>query len=301
MPEGRRALGQRHKMKALARVSFTPLFLLVILCFPCGATEKVHSLCQFRYPSDHLVEYQCVRLTPKDSPYRVFGKRWQDGLRFNRMDRRHFVAGVSIKVPKRIKDIEGFSPMPKYYPDAQRDARFILIDQNEMFLGAYEHGRLVFSAPVAVGAQGYRLPNGSYRVDAADARHESSLYPVEGSKRPYPMHFGLRFFTDKKGEGWTSYWLHGRDVPGYPASHGCIGLYDEEMQRAYYHEPGYPILKDARKLYSWVVGSRDPGRLLYLGNGPRVLIMGSPDPGDLPRTQPPLAMAPAADPPLPRP
>ena len=29
----------------------------------------------------------------------------------------------------------------------------------------------------------------------------------------------------------VSYWIHGRDMPGYPASHGCIGLYDESMQK----------------------------------------------------------------------
>jgi hypothetical protein len=263
-------------MKSLLRASFA-LLVLFGLCSPSAATEKVMSLCQFHYPSDKLVESDCVRLTSKDSPYKVFGKQWQDGLRFNRMDRRHFVSGLSVKVPKRIKDIRGFSPMPKNYPDADRDAKFILIDQNEMFLGAYEYGKLVFSTPVAVGIEGNRLLNGSYRVDAVDRRHQSSLYPVEGTNRPYPMHFGLRIYTDKRPDGWTSYWLHGRDIPGYPASHGCIGLYDEEMQKSYYHEPGHPILKDARKLFFWVVGgSRDSGKFRRLRQGPRVLIMGTP-------------------------
>jgi hypothetical protein len=290
-------------MKQLARVSLSLLFLFGVLCSPCAATEKIPSLCLLHYPSDHLIGFKCVRLTSKDSPWRVFGKHWQDGLRFNRMDRRHFVAGLSIKVPNRLKDIDGFNPMPVSYPAAAGDAKFILIDQSEMFLGAYEHGVLVFSTPVAVGSEGYRLQNGSYQVDAADLRHESSLYPVEGTDRPYPMHFGLRFFTDKKGEGWTSYWLHGRDVPGYPASHGCIGLYDEEMQRAYYHEPGRPVLKDARKLYSWVVGSKDHGKFLNLRHGPRVLITGSPAAADavpLARLAAPLAIEPAARASLPR-
>ena len=289
-------------MKPLVRAGLSLLLLSGIFCSPSAATEKVQSLCQFHYPSDSQVEYKCVRLRSKDSPYRVFGKHWQDGLRFNRMDRRHFVAGLSIKVPLRIEDIDGFNPLPEEYPEAKRDAKFILIDQDEMFLGAYEHGKLVFSTPVAVGVEEYRLRNGSYQVDAVDARHESSLFPVEGTERPYPMHFGLRFFTDKKGDGWTSYWLHGRDVPGYPASHGCIGLYDEEMQRAYYHEPGHPILKDAKKLYNWVVGPRDPGKFTNLRHGPRVLITGNPgapDVAKLTRPAPPPAVTPVAGAPLP--
>jgi hypothetical protein len=264
-------------MKVLIHTAFTLLVFFGLCCSSSTAAEKIMSLCQFQYPSDSLIEWKCVKLTRKDSPYRVFGKQWQDGLRFNRMDRRHFVAGMSVKVPVHMEQIKDFSPMPKSYPEAAKEAKFILIDQNEMFLGAYESGTLVFSTPIAVGVEGKRLQNGSYKVTAVDRTHESSLYPVEGTKRPYPMHYGLRFYIDKREDGWTSYFLHGRDVPGYPASHGCIGLYDEEMQRKYYHEPDRPVLKDAKKLYQWVVGNhRDTGKFQNVNYGPKVLIMGAP-------------------------
>ena len=268
-------------MKAMVQTGFLLLVILGLCCPPCAAVEKLQSLCQLHYPSDYLFEWQCVQLTSKDSPYKIFGKYWQDGLRFNRMDRRHFLEGLSIKVPLRVREIKNFNPMAPTLPEAELEPRFILVDQNEMFLGAYEFGELVFSTPVAVGAEGYRLQNGYYRVDAIDSRHESSLYPVEGMDRPYPMHYGLRFHIDKREDGWTSYWLHGRDLPGYPASHGCIGLYDEEMQMEYYLEPATPVLMDAKKLYEWVVGgNEDTGAFQRVTYGPRVLIMGAP-PTDL--------------------
>lgn len=266
-------------MKPLVQI-ITVFALLFGLCsHPFAAAEKVTSLCQFHYPTDYLYEWDCVQITKKDSPYRIFGKYWQEGLRFNRIDRRHFLAGMWIKVPKRLAEISEFNPMPYFWAEAEKDPQFILIDQNEMFLGAYEYGYLVFSAPVAVGAEGYRLQNGMYRIDALDPWHESSLYPVEGTDLPYPMHYGLRFHIDKREDGWTSYWIHGRDLPGYPASHGCIGLYDEEMQKEYYGEPVKPVLIDARRLYSWVVGDRpDNGTFQLIRNGPRILIMGTPQP-----------------------
>ncbi len=34
-----------------------------------------------------------------------------------------------------------------------------------------------------------------------------------------------------KGSRRPAFWIHGCDLPGYPASHGCVGLYDEEMQK----------------------------------------------------------------------
>ena len=262
-------------MKALLHTVLTLLILLDIASLPCFAAEKLKSLCEIHYPTDYLYEWDCVKLTSKDTPYKIFGKPWQDGLRFNRMDRRHFIAGMSIKVPKHMEDIKEFNPMPPFYNEADKEPQLILIDQNEMYLGAYEFGTLVFSAPVAVGVKEYRLKNGSYRVDTVDPLHESSLYPVEGTDRPYPMHFGLRFHVDKREDGWTSYWIHGRDLPGYPASHGCIGLYDEEMQLQYYGEPAGPLLMDASKLYRWVVGDRDTGSVQRL-RGPAVIIMGEP-------------------------
>jgi hypothetical protein len=257
----------------------TLVALIGLCCSTCNATEKIKSLCQFNYPSDSQLGWKCVQLTKKDTAYKVFGRDWEDGLRFNRMDRHHFIAGLSVKVPLKMEEVRGFTPMPKSYPEAAKEARFILINQNEMFLGAYEFGRLVFSTPIAVGVEGNRLENGSYRVDAVDRRHQSSLYPVEGTKKAYPMHYGLRFHIDKRPDGWTSYWLHGRDLPGYPASHGCIGLSDEEMQKKYYHDPARPALEDAKKLYLWVVGShRDNGKFQNVRYGPKVLIMGAPSP-----------------------
>ena len=61
-----------------------------------------------------------------------------------------------------------------------------------------------------------------------------------------------------------------RDLPGYPASHGCVGLYDEEMQveyyaahdrkvnKQYYHPLDKPYLQGAQRLYEWVVDSERP-------------------------------------------
>jgi hypothetical protein len=264
----------------LRRSALAGFTLLVLLCAaPRGsaAGDKLTSLCDVHYPSDNRIEWECRKLKWGDTPFKLFGKYWQDVLRFNRMDRRHFLGGMSIKVPKRIEDIEGFSPMPVTWPDAATEEKFILVDQSEMFLGAYEYGELFFSSPIAVGIEDHRVPNGEFRVDAVDLRHESNLYKVEKTNRPYPMHYGLRFYVMKGEEKWVSYWLHGRDVPGYPASHGCIGLYDEEMQKKYYHEPQRPILKDAKQLYEWVLGPRrDSGSFHTITGGPRVLIIGTP-------------------------
>ncbi|HJV35795.1 MAG TPA: hypothetical protein VJ604_12030, partial [Geomonas sp.] len=80
-------------MRALALRWLVQFLLLGFACTAFAASPKLKSLCQFHYPSDYLYEWDCVQLTSGDSPYRIFGKYWRDGLRFNRMDRRHFAEG----------------------------------------------------------------------------------------------------------------------------------------------------------------------------------------------------------------
>jgi len=86
------------------------------------------------------------------------------------------------------------------------------------------------------------------------------------------MNYALRFHVNREG---LSYWIHGRDMPGYPASHGCIGLYDEPMQKEQYGMPKDPELNDARKLFVWVLGGEtDEDHVIPLSNGLRVHIIG---------------------------
>lgn len=233
---------------------------------------RAPSLCDIPHPSDALVEWDCRRIRKGESLENLFGRRWVDVARFNRVDRRHVYPGVSVKVPRRLEAITDFTPMPAEYPPAKEDEKFLLVDLSEQFLGAYERGRLVFSAPIATGEAGKETPAGIFRITAAHREHRSTLYFIEGTDIPYPMTYALRFHINREG---VSFWIHGRDLSGVPSSHGCIGLYDEAMQRRYYGTPGEPVLEDARNLYEWVIASRqDTGKVLVFSDGPRMLVKG---------------------------
>ena len=251
---------------------------IVLLCMSVPplslASGTPPDLCAIDRPSDDLIEWECRIIEPGDTPNRVFGALWQAGLRFNRMDQRHFIAGMSLKVPLNSEQLAGFSPMPALYPAAESEAKFILIDLTEQYLGAYEYGRRVFSLPVATGKDGFQTPSGEFRIDAFDRNHTSNLYKIEELNIPYPMFYALRFYVDTN---YVAYWIHGRDMPGFAASHGCIGLSNERMQKRYYREPRRPVLEDARKLYEWAIGARKyDGRFHRLKNGPRLLIVNEP-------------------------
>jgi len=249
------------------------IFSLFFFLTSLSEAKIVPPLCKINHPSDAQVEWECKRLRKGETLEGLFNERWIDVVRFNRVDRRHVYPGIYIKVPKRPEDIRDFTPMPRYYQSAESEPKFILVNLSEQFLGAYEYGRLVFSSPIATGENANQTPNGEFRINAFDSRHQSSLYFIEKTKTRYPMHYSLRFFTNNKG---VAFWIHGRDLPGYPASHGCIGLYDEDMQKKYYGYPKNPVLEDAKIFFEWITAPLvDDGKLHLLKNGTRMLIIGN--------------------------
>ena len=149
------------------------------------------------------------------------------------------------------------------------------MDITEQWLGAYERGVLVFSAPAATGKAGTETPTGLFRIDARHLTHTSSLYKTTNDEEQYPMDNALRFYI---GTDNVSYWIHARDLPGRPASHGCIGLFDEEMQKRVFATPEKPVLLDSQKLYEWAAGEMeyddDFGELDELEDGPAVEVRG---------------------------
>ena len=250
--------------------------MMIVAVFEVSAQadspKKYRSPCEIHYPSDATLEWNCRIIPPGGSLEAIFGEYWVDVARFNRIDRRHAHSGVSIKVPKRLEDLAQFTPLPLVYPPGELDEKFILIDLSEQFLGAYEFGALRFATPIASGNGLNETPTGKFRLTAAHRQHQSCLYTIEGTDRPYPMNYALRFHVNREG---VSYWIHGRDMPGYPSSHGCIGLYDESMQKEQFGVPKDPQLFDAQKLYLWVLGDASDGDgVISLPSGPRVHIIG---------------------------
>ena len=207
---------------------------------------------------------------------RLFGDDWVHVARFNRIDRRHTYPGMTIRVPLVMDDIRDYCPLPSVHPPALTHPKYILLSVTEQWIGAYEYGKLVFSMPAATGVEGHLTPTGLFRAEAHHRKHSSSLYKTHKGDAQYPMDYAIRFFIDKER---VSYWIHARDLPGRPASHGCVGVFDEAMQNRVYGVPGQPVLEDAMKLYAWIIGEEafadDDGTQKLMVNGPPIEITGT--------------------------
>lgn len=268
------------------KVIFVPALILfgaIVVSAPAKTSDPAASpkdparedLSRVEYPSMKDIAWEPRFLRPNDTLESMFGRDWVHVARFNRIDRRHAYPGMTIKVPKEPAAIRNYTPMPREYKPARRHEKYILISLAEQWLGAYEHGKLKFSMPAATGSKGHETPTGVFRVDARHRNHTSSLYKTEDQSEQYPMDNAFRFHV---GADNVSYWIHARDLPGRPASHGCVGLYDEAMQNRVYGIPERPVLNDSKRLYDWAVGEavyeEDSGELELLEDGPIVEVTG---------------------------
>lgn len=275
---------KRYQLYRLAQ-GFVILFIVsaITLYKPSSASEPganpvdpaKEDLTRVEYPSQKNIQWHGRFIKPNDTLESIFGLDWQLVARFNRIDRRHVYPGMTIKVPDNMDDIRGYSPLPQFYEPAKRHEKYILVSLSEQWLGAYEYGKLKFSNPAATGRTGFESPTGIFRITARHKHHTSSLYKTDDGKEQYPMDNAMRFYIAEDG---VAYWLHARDLPGRPASHGCIGLFDEAMQNRMFDTPENPVLMDSQKVYAWAVGEDeyedDTGNHEELEDGPVVEVIG---------------------------
>jgi len=273
-----------QKMYRLGKVlAAVGILTAIVLYQPAGTSEPganpldpaKEDLTRVEYPSQKNMKWHGRFIKPHETLESMFGSDWQLVARFNRIDRRHVYPGMTIKVPDNLADIRGYSPLPQFYEPAQRHEKYIVVSLTEQWLGAYEYGKLKFSNPAATGRTGFETPTGIFRITARHKNHTSSLYRTDDDEAQYPMDNAMRFHVAADGVG---YWLHARDIPGRPASHGCIGLFDEAMQNRMFDTPEKPVLLDSQKVYAWAVGEEDyeddSGNLEELEGGPIVEVVG---------------------------
>jgi len=120
------------------------------------------------------------------------------------------------------------------------DSYSVEIDLQEQTAYLVRDGRVVLSTPVASGRYGHLTETGSFKIIDKERSHFSTLYgkivdasgrtivsdadadmpvPRGGRFIPAPMRYFMRFNE--------SIGMHAGYLPGYPASHGCVRLPEE--------------------------------------------------------------------------
>jgi lipoprotein-anchoring transpeptidase ErfK/SrfK len=132
----------------------------------------------------------------------------------------------------------------------------VQLDLSEQKAYLLYNGRATMESPICTGRSSHSTPTGSFRVERKDLNHVSSIYGRIVDRRGRtvvadadvdmptprgakfvnaPMHYFVQFAP---GIG-----LHAGYLPGYPASHGCVRL-PEQNAIAFFRavEVGAPVI-----------------------------------------------------------
>ena len=145
------------------------------------------------------------------------------------MNRRRFIAAtVASVVAAPFSDALGgrftkgreVAPFPKefkpgdyvWHPEiSPAGPVVIVVNLPDQVLYVFRNGVRIGRSTVSTGSKGHRTPTGVFVVLQKKVDHESNLY--KGAKMPH-----MQRLT------WGGIAMHAGQLPGYPASHGCVRL-----------------------------------------------------------------------------
>ena len=87
----------------------------------------------------------------------------------------------------------------------------VIVSLPQQMLYVYRNGMRIGRSTISSGKAGHRTPTGVFTILQKRMKHTSSLF--RGASMPY-----MERLT------WSGVALHAGDLPGYPASHGCVRL-----------------------------------------------------------------------------
>jgi lipoprotein-anchoring transpeptidase ErfK/SrfK len=150
-----------------------------------------------------------------------------------------------IELPP-LGDADKFLPPAKTAPvNPFQDIRLVLrLKERRVYI--YRKDQLQTSFPVAVGKAGWETPTGNFKVIQM-IENPSWQHPWTGEIVPPGPDNPL-------GSRWIGFWTDGKNVIGFhgtpnpesigrPASHGCVRMYDRDVQALFKKvEVGTPVI-----------------------------------------------------------
>jgi len=202
-----------------------------------------------------------TRLAPKTTGYHFEKyKDWvksngpdslqQIVLTVNRTDRSNLAKMDSIIVPNDVSgDREFYLPFPLEIPYIKDINKILFFSYATQSFGAYEMGELVYTGPSSMGRKADPTPPGLYYCNWKAEKTTSTF----NDEWDLLWNFNIE---NKLGIGFHQY-----ELPGYPASHSCLRLQQN----------------DARYLYNWadqwILDEKDEN--IVLAKGTPVIVFGS--------------------------
>jgi len=217
---------------------------------PSDASERSDTPLEAEIPPVRLTFHtiQVANANSLSSLKSTLGEQGIDAmLKLNRLDAKHLRKGMTLAVPDAPLPLIALSPFPQELEMAASLPKLILVSREAQAFGAYEAGKLVYWGPTSTGKKSTQTPAGLYFTNWKKKETRSTVNPAW----ILPWAFNL---DNLQGIAFHQY-----DLPGFPASHGCVRLLNQDAQWIY----GWAD--------TWILSKKDNSVVAY---GTPVIIFG---------------------------
>jgi lipoprotein-anchoring transpeptidase ErfK/SrfK len=201
-------------------------------------------------PKETAIKYRPFIIQGAKSIAELKAKTGEDGfntvLKINRLDHKHVGKGTTLFIPETKIELLALSPLPQELEFVSHIEKLVVVSRRAQAFGAYESGRLVYWGPTSTGKKATPTPAKLYSTNWRKKVTRSTV----NSAWVLPWYFNLDM-----AEGIA---FHQYDLPGYPASHGCVRLMES----------------DAIWMYNWADQFRMSRSGAVLAHGTAVLVFG---------------------------
>jgi hypothetical protein len=208
---------------------------------------------------------------PKQNRYKFLVEKYDTTgakiiLALNRLDERFIRKPDSIVVPDTIiNDKLLHSPFPKHIALLESVKKILLVDQRIQAFAAYESGNLVYWGPTSTGKKSTPTPNGLFHTNWKSKKTISTDNPEWILK----WYFNLENFRGVS--------LHQYELPGYPASHACVRLLEEDAFWIYNWAEQWILTKDEEFIIAFGTPVIIYGEFDFKGIKPWLLVTTKPE------------------------
>ncbi len=158
-------------------------------------------------------------------------------LALNRVDKNRVRNLDSLVVPDTIiNDLNLYSPFPQHIGLLEKVKKILIVSQTIQAFAAYEFGTLVKWGPTSTGKKSTPTMNGLFATNWKSKKTIST----DNSDWILKWYFNLDNFNGVS--------LHEYDLPGFPASHACVRLLENDADWVYHWADQWVVTADGEKI-----------------------------------------------------
>lgn len=173
------------------------------------------------------IRYSAYPLKGVDTAVKYFKKMYTPEqqwmiLALNRLDAGNIRRADTLVLPDTVlPELSYYSPFPQEMPMLKDVHKIVIFSYPIQAFAAYEKGKQVFWGPTSMGSKIHPTPTG---LHFSNWKAKQTISTVNDEWK-LKWNFNIE---NKEGVGWHQY-----AMPGYPASHSCLRMLEEQAKWMY--------------------------------------------------------------------